>query len=280
MKLIGLILIIISQNSATLVKLTLGICNKSSRQFKDESTLEVYINSNYSDYLYIPQSFERISSKMNIALLHKNCNQLYFPRLKDFKQGKSNCTFCTKSNIYNPHKYSSILAKAILDDKYILKTPSYTFNKRIELECKVCGYCWSPNISDYMQSKSNCNYCSRTNHLGVFNPKVVERNKDYKIYLYEFVIHDDKDTYYKYGLSINPRSRRLKLQNDMRNLISKDIKVEMTDSIFTTLDIAFNIEQYIKKESQQIIFDCKFGGYTEIYNEQFNIHQALAKLTN
>lgn len=280
MKLIGLILIIIDQSSVTLVKLILGICNDSSRQFKNEAELEYYINNNFIDYVYVPQDLDKINSKLNIALLHKNCNQLYFPCLSDFKRGKSNCTTCTKSNVYNSHKYSNILAKVILDDKYILKTFSYNFNKNIELECKVCGYSWSPNISDYMQGKSNCNYCSRTNHVGVFNPKVVERNKGYKIYLYEFIIHDDTNIYYKYGLSINPKARKIKLQNDMRNLISKDIKINITDSIFTTLDIAFNIEQHIKKESQQIIFDCKFGGYTEIYDKQFDIHKTLAKLTN
>ena len=168
--------------------------------------------------------------------MHKDCNNIYFPIYDDFNRGKSNCTSCSTVNFYNPIKYSTIIAKLIMDNKYTLLSSSYSdFKKRILLECNSCSYKWNPLTNDYLQNKSNCPVCSKKNLPGCYNDTIIKRLPNKKIFLYEFEIKFNNIICYKYGLSVNPKNRLQKLKQEMKEYYNDiDIKIINTIQRFIT----------------------------------------------
>lgn len=212
-------------------KIRLGVCNESSRKFKREEDLKEYIDKTFVDYEYIMQGLTKINNKVSLALVHKICNNIYFPIYSDFNGGKSSCTSCSTVNFYNPTKYSTILSKVILDNKYTLITPSYSnFKKYIVLECNTCSTRWKPLTSDYLQNKSNCPSCSKKNLPGCYNSTIAKRYPNKEIFLYEFEIMFNNTICYKYGLSVNPKNRLQKLRQEMKEYY-KDVSIELTNNI-------------------------------------------------
>lgn len=121
----------------------------------------------------------------------------------------------------------------------------------------------------HLHSKYGCPACASeqmdrgVGSLGGINAKVAERNKALNYYVYLLKLQGGEEVFFKVGLTkVGSHERR------MRGL-RKYYDVEVLDMTEYTLDLAFELEQFVLSTCSRYKPLVKFGGYTECFQSSF-----------
>jgi len=162
---------------------------------------------------------------------------------------KTTTQFIDQSNIVHNNKYDYSQVEYI------------NAHTKVKIICPIHGK-FKQKPSDHIVNRQGCPRCGR---IGKFNHNSIELNKNDDATLYFLNLFNDKENFYKIGITRMPMQKRI-------NLMATYYKVKTIKTIKTTLYKAFLVEQELIRQYQSTKYlpEISFGGHQECFSVDFS----------